>query len=136
METISSIADKEVKSVVINETLLLEADETIQPASRTAEIIEAVPGKKIVVMSIVAYRVLFSMDPPAFETQWKSGTTAITGVMTHNNTTPALTVMPLPEGLFRTAAGEALNITVTDTRAGSVSPVQGLVRGVLTYYEE
>ena len=136
METISTISDKEVKSVVIDEALTVEADETAQPASQTAEIVAAVPGKKIVVVSVVAYRVLFTFGTVSFKTQWKSGTTAITGEMTHNNTTPALTVMPVPEGHFRTAAGEALNLTLTDTRTGSVSAASALVDGVLTYYEE
>ncbi len=136
METISSIADKEIKSVVIDETLEVDADGSQTSASKTAEIVEAVPGKKIVVVSIVAYRVLFTFTSISFETQWKSGTTAITGKMTHNNTTPALTVMPIPEGHFRTAAGEALNLTLTDTRTGSVGMASALVDGVLTYYEE
>lgn len=136
METISSIADKEVKSKVIDLTTMVEADEDLNPASTTTEIIAAVPGKKIVVVSIVAYRIMFAFGTVAFRTQWKSGSTAITGEMTNDNTSASLTLMPVPEGHFKTAAGEALNLTVTDTRTGSVSGANVYIDGSITYYEE
>ena len=136
METISSIADKEVKSKVINLTVMVEADEDYNPASVTSEIVAAVPGKKIVVVSIVAYRIMAAMGTAGFKTQWKSGSTAITGGILHDNTAGSLTLMPIPEGHFKTAAGEALNLTVTDTRPGTVSGANVYVTGSLTYYEE
>ena len=136
METLSSISDKETKLATIDLAIVVEADEDVSPASVTSEIIAAVPGKKIVVVSIVAYRIMYTLGTAAFKTQWKSGSTAITGEMTNDNTAGSLTLMPVPEGHFKTAAGEALNLTVTDTRAGSVSAVNVFVDGSITYYEE
>jgi hypothetical protein len=83
-------------------------------ASSTVEIVAAVPGKRIVVLSVA-----FVCGATATDATFKSGSTAISPVF-QNAANGGAVLNHNPHGWFKTAVGEALNLT---TGSGSTSGV-------------
>ena len=83
--------------------------------SATGEVIEAVAGKSIVVVSV------FLSNTTAQSVTFSSASTAITGAMAMA-TLGSLSASS-PAGLFATAPGEALNVTLSGSTllAGSIA---------------
>lgn len=86
----------------------------------THEIVAAVPGKKICVVS------MFYLAAGTVEATWKSASTVVTGGLQHTAST-GVVLNENPDGWFETATGEALNLTL----AQAIS-----VDGALSYFEK
>ena len=140
-EAISDKCSKETKTALFSFTNTLHYSGT---ASATEELVEAVPGKKIVVVNINHMQVSFGGGTGSVGVECKSGSTASTGQLIFSNiatlgssTTNDQTTNTayMPDGHFWTAKSEALNLTITDTRtSGGAAPT--LVNGYINYYEE
>ena len=139
-EALSDKAAKETKSAIIS-----VSESTPPGSSATVELIAAVPGKKIIVPNINHVQLL-----PAFPygMDWvgavfKSGSDALTGELHFANAGLAggtgyestVNTSYMPDGHFKTASGEALNLTVTDRRSSGGGGTI-LVYGYIDYYEE
>ncbi len=138
-EALSDRTAKETKTAIFSYSNLLDHAGT---ASATEELVAAVPGKKIVVTNINHIQVSFGGGTGSIGVEFKSGATAYTGQVTFSNIP---TMSPkndnttntayMPDGHFWTAKGEALNLTITDTRT-SGSAATTWVNGYINYYEE
>ena len=138
-EALSDKAAKETKSAVIDVTEITSPGD-----SETNELIAAVPGKKIVVTNINHVQLMpaspFAMD--WVSVVFKSGSDALTGEIFFSNAGIAggayestINTSYMPDGHFKTASGEALNITTIDKRStGGGGTIW--VRGYINYYEE
>ena len=138
-EAMSDKAAKETKTAVFTLTNSLAPG-----ASTTVELVELVPGKKIVVTNLNHMQISFTFSSGAVGVEFKSGSTALTGRLTFSNVPTAGTSTTndqttntsyMPDGHFWTAEGEALNLTITDTRS-SGSAATNWVNGYINYYEE
>ena len=139
-EALADKAAKETKSAVVNVNTTLAAG-----ASTTVELVPAVPGKRIVVTSINHVQL---MPVAPFSGDWigvvfKSGSDALTGELHYSNANMAgstgyesqVNTSYMPDGHFKTASGEALNLTANDKRgSGGLAPMWA--RGWINYYEE
>ena len=143
-EALSDKSAKETKSAVVSVAVNLAAGE-----STTIELVEFVPGKKIVVTNInhVQVKPLAPFTTDMIATTFKSGSDALTGELFFSNNPSgsgfisgsgydaAINTAYMPDGHFKTASGEALNLTVTDKRSSGMSG-QTWVYGYINYYEE
>jgi len=136
-EALSDRTAKETKTAVFTLTNSLASG-----ASATTELVEAVPGKKIVVTNLNHIHISFAGGSGSVGVEFKSGSTALTGRLTFSNVSTGgvkndqtTNTGYMPDGHFWTAKGEALNLTITDTRS-SGSAVTNWVNGYINYYEE
>ena len=126
-EALADIGDKDIKGAVVNVSL-----SPASGASATAKLLDGVPGKRIVVTSLNEWHVQQTMGAMVSAT-WKSGTTALTGPVRFANYEQGLTASYMPDGHFKTAAGEDLNLTLTNNSpAGTAVEVDGF----FNYYFE
>lgn len=126
-KSLSDIGNKDTKDLLVNVSL-----SPASGASATTKLLDGVSGKRIVVTSLNEWHVQMagSADVAA---SWKSGTTALTGPIRFTNAYDGLTASYMPDGHFKTAAGEDLNLTLTNN-SGSSAAIQ--VDGFLNYYIE
>lgn len=143
-EALSDKSAKETKSAIVNVAVILAPG-----ASTTVELVELVPGKKIVVTNInhVQIKPMSPFSTDMMSTTFKSGSDALTGELFFSNQPSgsgfisgegydhAINTAYMPDGHFKTASGEALNLTVTDKRSSGLTG-QTWVYGYLNYYEE
>lgn len=134
-EAISDKTAKETKTAIFTYTNNLSPGDTV-----TAELVEAVPGKKIVVTNLNHIHVSFSLGYGSLAVEFKSGSTALTGKLTFSNIPANAYEMTtntgyMPDGHFWTEKDEALNLTITDARSSGVNATTW-VNGWINYYEE
>tara|TARA_R100000458_G_C8125038_1_gene142335 strand:+ start:202 stop:624 length:423 start_codon:yes stop_codon:yes gene_type:complete len=137
-EALSDKTAKETKSAIISINSNLGAG-----ASTTVELVAAVTGKKIVVTNInhVQVKPVPPFGADQIGTTFKSGSDALTGELFFSNN-PAdsgyemtINTSYMPDGHFRTASGEALNLTIADKRS-SGTVANTWIYGYINYYEE
>lgn len=125
----ADIGHKDVKSEVLNVTSSLATG-----ASATTKILDGVAGKKIVITNINDFHVQPAIGA-AMSVTWKSDATALTGPLRFTNANQGLTTSYMPDGHFRTAAGEDLNLTLTDYRSIGSSANTNAWGSINYYYE-
>jgi len=126
-EALADIGSKDTKSLLVN-----ISSSPASGASATTKLLDGVAGKRIVVTSLNEWHLQTAFGANVAVT-WKSGTTALTGPVRFTNYEQGLTASYMPDGHFKTAAGEDLNLTLTNHSGGS-SAVQ--VDGFFNYYIE
>tara|TARA_R110002020_G_scaffold230979_3_gene442118 strand:+ start:129 stop:572 length:444 start_codon:yes stop_codon:yes gene_type:complete len=144
-EALSDKSAKETKSALINIGTSLEGD-----TETTVELVPLVPGKKIVVTNVnhIQVKPVSPYGSAMIGSIFKSGSSALTGELLFSNTPSGSGFPPgsgyensvntgyMPDGHFKTAKGEALNLTVSDKRSGGAATAVTWVYGYINYYEE
>ena len=128
-EALADIGNKDVQSIAISET----ATSLAGGASVNRVPKEPSTGKRIVVTSIgqLHLQLAYGADVSA---QFKSDTTALTGVIRFTNTNNNLNIDYMPDGIFRTAIDEDLVVTIKNERASGTTT--STATGWMNYYEE
>jgi len=139
-EALSDRSAKDTKSAVINQTLTTPG----AGASTTFEVIPLVAGKRIVVTNVnhMHIHAAFGSGDSTIGIIFKSASTALTGDIRFANIEAdegeemTINTSYMPDGHFKTAAGEALNATINDHRGSGGATGNVFIRGYVNYYEE